>query len=258
MRQYLGYAENTTRFEQRRELPTGDAALIVGFGTPVRVVDPRRPSETAEYSRAFVTGPDDAYALTDTGGVWRGVQVSLTPIGAHRLFGVPMDELARRVVELENLFGAGAARRLTERLREAPGWEARFRILDALLLARLAAATAPVTGVAWAWRQLRDTAGDLRIADLAAGIGWSRKHLASRFREQVGLTPKVLARIFRFNRMLEALDRGASVDWADVAYACGYYDQAHLIRDCRQFAGATPVELLGRRLPDLGGIVGDR
>lgn len=257
VRQYLGYVEHTTRFEQRRELPTGDAELIIGFGTPVRVVDPRRPAETAEYGRAFVTGPDDAYALTDTGGAWHGVQVSLRPIGARRLFGLPMSELARRVVELEDLFGAGAARRLTERLAEAPDWESRFRILDAFLLARLATASAPITGVAWAWRQLHDSGGGLRVADLTAELGCSRKILAARFRDQIGLTPKVLARVFRFNRVLEILDRDATVSWADVAYACGYYDQAHLIRDCRQFAGATPGELFRRRLPDRGGVVGD-
>ena len=257
VRHYLGYTEHMTGFERRRELPNGDASLIVSFGTPVKVVDPHRPEEMAEYTRAFFTGPDDSYALTDTGGAWHGVQVSLTPIGAYRLFGVPMDLLARRIVELDDLFGADVARRLSEQLWEARDWEARFQLLDAFLLARLAVIRAPVTGVAWAWQQLRRSDGGLRIAELTSALGCSRKHLAAGFREQIGLTPKVLARLFRFNRVLRILDRVDDVHWADVAYDCGYYDQAHLIRDCRQFAGASPSELFRRRLPDRGGVIDD-
>ena len=86
---------------------------------------------------------------------------------------------------------------------------------------------------------------------LAAELGWSRRHLAARFRDEVGVSPKALARLLRFERALELL---GTRTLADIAYECGYYDQAHFNRDFRAFAGATPGELLARRLPDGGGV----
>lgn len=97
----------------------------------------------------------------------------------------------------------------------------------------------------------------MSVGDLADELGWSRRHLVARFREQVGLPPKVLARVLRFQRSLRL--RGADGrprPWAEVALACGYYDQAHLNRDFRQFAGCTPTELLAARLPGGAGIAG--
>ncbi|GAA4685353.1 helix-turn-helix domain-containing protein [Phytohabitans rumicis] len=76
------------------------------------------------------------------------------------------------------------------------------------------------------------------MAGLAAELGWSGRHLASTFRREIGLTPKMAARVLRFERAYAAL--GSADSWADIAVSCGYYDQAHLIRDFKEFAGAPP------------------
>jgi transcriptional regulator GlxA family with amidase domain len=68
------------------------------------------------------------------------------------------------------------------------------------------------------------------------------KHLGSLFRAHVGLTPKAYARVFRFRRSVDLVQKGARLDWARVAMACGYYDQAHFNREFREFAGMTPGE----------------
>jgi AraC-like DNA-binding protein len=92
--------------------------------------------------------------------------------------------------------------------------------------------------------RLVQSAGALRIDDLANEIGISRQHLARQFLQQVGVTPKTLGRVLRFRRVVESLERSPEVDWADAALQHGYYDQSHLISDFRELAGTTPSTFL--------------
>ena len=94
------------------------------------------------------------------------------------------------------------------------------------------------------------------IGALASEIGWSRKHLIARFREHIGLPPKTAARVLRFGRAVQQIESAERVRWAEIAYECGYYDQAHFNRDFREFTGGTPSEFLARRIPDGGGLLG--
>jgi AraC-like DNA-binding protein len=93
------------------------------------------------------------------------------------------------------------------------------------------------------------------ITGLAERAGWSRKHLVARFREHVGLPPKTFARITRFARAMRLVRSGQDLRWIDVAHACGYYDQAHFIRDFSEFAGVSPTRFLELRLPS-GAVLG--
>jgi transcriptional regulator GlxA family with amidase domain len=106
----------------------------------------------------------------------------------------------------------------------------------------------PVPEVRWAWRQLLKSGGTVRMSDLAAGTGWSTRHLASRFRTEIGLAPKTAARVIRFSRARNLLVRYAAADGeyrlADLAAACGYFDQAHLAREFRLLAGCPPSQWL--------------
>jgi AraC-like DNA-binding protein len=118
------------------------------------------------------------------------------------------------------------------------------------------AARPPSEEVSWAWDKLKSTGGLISIGALAEDLGWSRKHLIHRFRGQVGMPPKTVARLLRFHAALEQLKRSDGTRWVEIAHSCGYYDQAHLIRDFRDFAGCAPGEFLGRLLPEGGGVSG--
>ena len=99
----------------------------------------------------------------------------------------------------------------------------------------------------WAWRRLMETGGGVPVGALAQELGRSRRHLAASFREQIGMPPKALARLLRFERAVERLRGGA--DLAELALDCGYYDQAHFNRDFRQFAGAHADRVPGHIRP---------
>src|SRR5690606_3402390 len=114
---------------------------------------------------------------------------------------------------------------LAERLEAASAWERRFAILDDLLVREFARSAPVDPGICHAWRQLLAHHGDIEVGALAAELGWSRRHFGARFRDEIGLTPKTMARVVRFNHALSLLEGGSAPrSWATIASAAGYYD----------------------------------
>jgi AraC-like DNA-binding protein len=249
---YCAYDERTGSFVRRRELPSDRVVAIVNLGEPIRVQT--NEGRWTTQPDGFLAGLSDTYALTETRGAQRGVQIDFSPVGAHLLFQLPMHELTQEVVTLEALFGR-AGRLLHEALAGAGHWETRFALLDDFFLARLDDALSPVPSITRALGRLRATSGAVAVSDLAAELGCSRRYLTAGFREHIGVTPKLFARILRFQHAVSLMD--SPLSWAEISHACGYYDQAHLIRDFNQFAGCAPGEFARRRLPDGGGVNGD-
>jgi AraC-like DNA-binding protein len=196
--------------------------------------------DSAHRPPAFVKGPQDAHLVPEGDCAASYIEVWLNPLSGYPLLGAPLHELRGRIVDLRDLFGA-SGRRLVEQLREAPTWRHRFTILDRLLLDRLDGGPAPSPEVARVWQRLIATGGAGRIGRLADEVGWSHKHLITRFKQQVGLSPKTAARLVRFDRVLRSLDRPDPLAWERIAAETGYADQAHLVREFRTFTGSTPT-----------------
>jgi AraC-like DNA-binding protein len=154
-----------------------------------------------------------------------------------------MTELADRMAGLDDVLGA-EGNALREELGDAPGWEARFDIAEAFVTRRLAGAKEPSPEIGWAYETIAASGGRAKVASIAEKIGWSRKHLARRFADEIGLGPKSVSRIVRLNRAITAA-RVGDVGWAGIAADCGYADQAHLVREFRALAGASPTAWAG-------------
>ena len=249
---YQGWREDAKRIVRRREIPSSSVAWIVNLGRPFHLLDPNELEASPRALGSFVAGLHESYALVESPGSTRCIQVDFTPIGARLFFGVPMGSLTNLVVDDGDVLGEGAGL-LVERLCEARDWPRRFSILESYISGRILAANPPAEGVVWAWNQLEASGGQVGIGGLSSEIGCSPKHLIAQFRDHVGVPPKTLARILRFRKALNLLEANAQIRWVDVALRSGYYDQAHLIRDFRGFTGCTPTEYLGRMLPDGGG-----
>jgi AraC-like DNA-binding protein len=233
------------------EVPSSQTTVVLSLGPTIHVGYPQRGAGPARHT-CFVAPMHDTWAQTAFTGRQEGLEVNLAPFALHMLLGVPLHEISNRVVELADLLGREADE-LVERLAGLPGWEERFSLLDAVLGARLREARPPSPSIAWSLRRLRATAGAVSVSELAAELGCSRRHLVAGFREEVGLPPKRVARILRFERVLSRLDREGGLRLGDIAADCGYYDQPHLNRDFRDFTGASPGEWLARRMPDGAG-----
>jgi AraC-like DNA-binding protein len=235
---YTGYVERSPNLVRRRQLPFAGIPVIISFGDEIAVSGPGGVSARPRLV-SFLAGLSDGPAITEHRGAQAGIQVNLTPLAAHRLLDMAMSELSNQVVGLDDLFGRAGAE-LGERLASLPTWRTRFELVDAELGRRLEQAPPVSPDAAWAYRELCKHDGDVRIAELCRRTGCSRRHLATRFRQQVGMTPKAFARVLRFNRVVRAVREGTAGGWARVAYEAGYYDQPHLNREFLALAGLTP------------------
>jgi len=250
---YQGWSEKATIAMRRREIPKIMIPVIINLGPPFGV-DSTGGGDEAGMERygSFAAGLHDRYAVVESSGRSQCMQLNLEPLVARRIFGCAMGDLENRVVDLGDILGGGFNDLLAQ-LHDARDWSDRFALLDSFLGHRLADAPETRPEVAWALRRLQQSGGTVGIGDLAVEIGCSRKRLIALFRDQVGQTPKTVARVIRFNRVVKLLGADSAMGWAELAYDGGYYDQAHFNRDFRDFAGYTPSEYLNRQLPQGGG-----
>ena len=226
--EYSGGVERSTgRPWRQRELPGAIVPLIINFGPPFAI--------DGIWLDSFVAGMTDRAVMAESTGQSYTAQVNFSPLGAYRLLGVPMHELTNRTIAFEALWGH-VATELINRLFHAASWGARFDLLDQFFWERVKRTPEIPKGITWAWRHV----DHVQVATIAATLGVSRKHLAALFRQYVGLTPKVCSRVLRFDRAVQAMRAPCPIAWPDLALRCGYYDQAHMIREFRELAGVTP------------------
>lgn len=252
VRDFHGYTEQASTGLRRREMPEGGVVLIVNFGTPWTIADPRHAADPVRRS-SFVAGVDDFASIVGATGPAHCLQVNFTPIGARAFFRVPMRDLARQTIPLDALTGRWADT-LADRLFQAPDWSSRFDIVEDEVARRVCDSEIS-SGTQWAWQTVSRLHGQVSIGRLAATLGWSRKHLAAQFSDHVGLPPKAVAGIARFNYAVSLIDSASAGSLASVAHAAGYYDQAHFNRDFLMLAGITPGTYMARRLPQGGGLL---
>ncbi len=254
---YTGYRQRGVAPARHRGLPSPFLTFIITLDEPLVILAHPDPGQRPGNFATLLGGLHSAPALIAHDGAQSGIQVALRPLGARALLGLPAGELAEIDVPAEAVL-SDLCSELRGRVLQAAGWPERFAVMDEVLLRRInVGLTAARPGVApevsWAWRQLMTSGGSIRAAELAEQTGWSGRHLASRFRAEIGLTPKAAARVIRFNRARHLLARQATASvpdgaggyrLADLAATCGYFDQAHLAREFRALAGCPPSQWL--------------
>jgi AraC-like DNA-binding protein len=273
---YTGYRQRGVPPARHRGLPSPYLTLIFTLDEPLTIVahpDPGQPP--GEYG-TLLGGLHSVPALITHAGAQSGIQVALRPLGARALLGLPAGELAELDLPAEAVLG-GVCAELRDRVRSAAGWPERFAVLDEILLRRAGLRSAGLRSaglhraahadvapeVSWAWHELLREGGAIRVSELAAGTGWSERHLTGRFRAEIGLAPKAAARVIRFDRarklLVRRLTAGGDYLLADLAADCGYFDQAHLAREFRALAGCPPSQWLAEEFRNVqaGNWLGD-
>jgi AraC-like DNA-binding protein len=245
---YIGYRLLGFPAGVHRGLPSRYMTLIVSIGSEIDVIAQTDPAQAPDRYRCVVGGLQTSPALINHDGNQEGVAIQLTPVGCRALFGIPARELWNMSGELQDVIG-GPATELWERMQLACDWEERFAVCDDVF-SRLLVDDELEPALRRSWLLLVGSAGTTPVAQLAETIGWTRQHFARRFADEFGLSPKLAARVVRFDRACRMLQT-PFLTIAQVAHACGYYDQAHLTREFTEFAGVPPGRLPADDLPSV-------
>ncbi len=242
----VGYRHEGLAPGEHLGLPSPFLTLIVPLDDPLVMAAHPDPAQAPGSYDGLVGGLHTRPARISHPGRQSGIQLSLTPAGARALLGCPAGALASLDSPLDDVLGA-VGTELGERVRAAESWPARFAVLEQVLL-RQVTDDGVRPEVAEAWRLTTASAGRLPVAEVAARVGWSVRHLEQRFRAETGLGPKEAARVARFDRARRALAgraaTGRALDLAGLAGATGFSDQAHLTREWRAFSGLPPTRWL--------------
>ncbi|MDQ6433129.1 AraC family transcriptional regulator [Mesorhizobium sp. LHD-90] len=232
-----GYRETARQHISMRETASLTVPFILSFGEPFAIGLGRAPT-AADRIGSFAAGLFAGPVLIESFGASHCLQIDFTPLGARRFFKIPMYELADRMILLDDVLGNDGLA-LREHLGNTTDWKSRFALAAGFVSSRIGDGCPPSAEVREVFSGIDASGGRAPVSRLATRAGWSRKHLAERFRAEIGLGPKSVARIVRFNRALAAARAGDK--WADIAAGCGYADQAHLTREFRALAGISPA-----------------
>ena len=234
------FCEGAPDHPREHILPSGTVELVVNLrDDEVRIGHCDTPDGSQRFPGAVISGAYSGFFVIDPARHASMLGVHFKPGGAAPFLGLPPGDLTDAHVDLATLWGRSAAS-LRGRLCEAVTVEERFALLEQTLTARLGIAPGRHRAVPTALAAFEQPG--VCVRDVAAHIGLCQRRFIRVFAAEVGLTPKLYYRVRRFQRAMAQSRK--SPDWARLALECGYFDQAHLIRDFRAFAGLSPTEYI--------------
>ncbi|MFG1807650.1 AraC family transcriptional regulator [Streptomyces sp. NPDC049040] len=241
----LYYLEGAPPYS-RLTLPAAPAPLlIVNLGAPF-LVRAGTADEAAEYADGcVVTTPTRAWEFGYPPRT-RSVGVHFKPWGLGPFLPMPAAELCDRPATVEQIWGQPAIAELRDRLTFADAPHEMLMLLEKELMRRLRQ-TDGLELVCQTSSVIAAASGGVAIRDLSVTAGVSSTHLAQRFKELIGVTPKRLARSYRFTAAVFAVDPAGPIDWGELAASAGYFDQSHFGHEFRTFTGLTPTRYLEAR-----------
>lgn len=241
---YEGYAPPHSK---EKRLPDGAVELLINLREEPKVLFDNEKTEVGTtFKRNWISGQQQGYLIIDVAGITSMMGIRFRPGGAWPFFPFPMDELKNGVVELDLIWGR-EAHFLQEKLVAAASPALKFQLLETFLLQRAYHELSPNPYTEFAVQLFQQPNEDFSIQYLRQKTGISHKHLIRTFDKCVGIKPKMLARIFKFQKAIQLLEQQKNLQWTDLAYQCNYSDQAHFIKEFQQFSGINPTAYFDKR-----------
>jgi len=233
-------------------LPDGKTELLVHFGDDFFKLE--RDSKTGKdtyvrQARVLMSGQLTERILLRPSGRIGVVSVRFKAAGAARFFNLPYEEIVDQVIDFSK-YEKETASTLTKKIEEPSTPALRFQVLQDFLIGRLQKQESREDiFVREACRHIVQSEGAYSVQELVKLIGFSERQLERKFKQQVGLTPKLLSRIMRFQKFIALARSSGKMNLADASVSCGYHDQSHFIRDFTKFSGVSPRDYLSSSHP---------
>jgi AraC-like DNA-binding protein len=247
---YFYYLDRRLPYAREKIMPDARLDLKINLGGAIRAYKPGQIEPFVICSDSWGVGLWSAYHIVDWPQDIRYFGVSFKPGGAYPFLRMPLSELHDGVIALDAIWNHFAAE-VRERLYNVPTLPERFLLLEQLLLTRLNEALVryghDLQTIHYALARIALRHGSLSIKELSDEIGISQSHLIHQFKRLVGGTPKEIARLYRFQHVLQKIDPLSPVDWTQVAHQSLYYDQSHFNKDFTAFTGHTPTDYVRLR-----------
>jgi AraC-like DNA-binding protein len=229
---------------REKVLPHAHPEMVFVYGNPFKASF--GDDTLRRMPRSFIVGQLDKYINLETTGTTGALGVKFKPDGLYQLLQLPMTAFTNRSPILTDVLGAAAVE-LTAQVLSANSPYKRIDLVEQFLLKRVPSKPNALPYIPKAINKIMNSGGSVSVGELTDEFGVSERQMERKFLERVGLTPKLLARIARINHVFKLLKMYPQFSWLDVIYTCGYFDQAHFIRDFKNLAGETPTQFFARK-----------
>lgn len=243
-------------FEEEEILPRSRTEVLLSMGDTHWLRDRQDRQSDRPFGTSFVSGLQRGPLHVRSPSTTAMSGVRLLPAGVAAFLRDTPRAIVDDVIELDAILGP-EVETLRDQVASTPDLRRRALLLAAAVERHLALAARPSDEVQFALAALHASRGAVAIRDIVRASGYSHRHVTERFRTEIGVAPKAYARLLRFESAFDRLQTMDQVHWAEFALDCGYYDQAHMVREFRGLAGATPTEVLRRKAPDGLGLLVD-
>jgi AraC-like DNA-binding protein len=240
---YEGYQ---AEHKMEKFLPDGSMDLLIDLTeTPKKLFHNDTGTSFTTYKKSWISGMKTEYILIDA-SVSSMIGAHFRPGGAYPFFDFPVNELNDKTVETDILWHT-AIHSIRDAVLNTPDIDRKFSILQNYFLQKGKYKLEPNPLVSYAIDQLQASPQLWTIQQLTNKVGVTQKHLITLFKKYAGLSPKLFARISKFQKVIREVEQQKSIEWAPIAYECGYYDQAHFIKEFQAFSGINPSAYLVQR-----------
>lgn len=233
-----------------RFLPDGNAEFIIELTDNTKhIYDNKTLTELQSFRHAWVSGVRTQPITIPSGRNSRMLIVAFKKGKAHQFYRFPMSELANLVVDADIVFGE-KMHELREKLLNTPSIPQMFLLVEHFLLQQAGDslhANTPSKCIEYAVSNIMNQPNIMGFQQFSSQIGYSQKHFIDLFKKHVGVPPKQFLKIMRFQKVVQEIESNKSIQWSNVAMESGFYDQAHLISDFKDFSGFTPSEYIKRK-----------
>jgi AraC-like DNA-binding protein len=238
---YFMICHGVPAFKEEYIFPNNEAEIFFNLGD-FNFASGKEENHLLTFSKTIVSGLRSERLTITPGGIFSLAGVRFNIFGFHQLFKIPASEFTDRNFEGSDVWTSKLTT-LHEQLMHAGDANKRMELLERWIKSIIS--KRDVTDALF-WKKLTPTltSTSLPLQDyLASAMGYSHKHIIHLFKEKCGLAPKMIQRVFRFNRVLITALQQSSMNWTSLSHEGGYTDQSHFIRDFKQFTGFTPQAL---------------